>query len=255
LVDFDGAFYTAVLHVHRKEWSLAREAIDAARAAMDSRFTALMAESYKRAYPSMVTAQTLSEMEEIISYRMLEERYAASANRHPVNRPDKDKARTELLSIWSDRLAGCREDADVYSSILAVRSLVLNPSDCVECTLTQSELSRQAHRFKLAERVLLEPLTALGADINGSIFGFGLPDSLGLGLVQSQAENLEINASIIDRLVNGEPRTFSPKYGTVHERYSKKVVQEAGGLDKYVCFCSRSGHILDYGAHNGISPL
>jgi tetratricopeptide (TPR) repeat protein len=233
-VDFDGAFYTAVLQVHRKEWSLAREAIDAARAAMDSRFTALMAESYKRAYPSMVTAQTLSEMEEIISYRMLEERYAASENRHPINRPDKDKARSELLSIWSDRLAGCREDADVYSSILAVRSLVLDPSDCVDCILTQSELSRQAHRFKLAERVLLEPLTFLGADINGSIFGFGLPESLGLGLVQSHPENPEINASIIDRLVNGESKAFSPKYGTIHERYSAKVVQEAGGLDKYV---------------------
>jgi hypothetical protein len=42
-VNFDGAFYTAVLRIHRKEWSLAASAIDAARMAMDSRFTALMA--------------------------------------------------------------------------------------------------------------------------------------------------------------------------------------------------------------------
>ena len=61
-IDFDSHFYRSVLHVHRSEWDNAAKSIDFARKAMDSRFTALLSESYKRAYPSMVAAQTLSEV-------------------------------------------------------------------------------------------------------------------------------------------------------------------------------------------------
>ena len=166
-LDFDGSFFQAVLRVHKKDWITAANAIDDARKAMDSRLTALMAESYSRAYPSMVTAQTLAEMEEIVEFRKLEERSLSGASQHPTNRPNSDEARSRLLSVWRDRLAGCRADADVHSSILAVRSLILGPDDEVEATLMLSELSRQAQRHKYAERVLLDPLEALKADLNG----------------------------------------------------------------------------------------
>ena len=231
-VDFDGAFYTAVLHIHRKEWSLAANAIDAARMAMDSRFTALMAESYKRAYPSMVTAQTLAEMEEIIAYRKLEGRAANYVQMHSANRPDVDKARSELLSVWRDRLAGSRVDADVYSPIMAVRSLVLSPMDGVEATLTLSELSRQAHRFKLAERVLLDPLADMGARLDGIVFGYGLPDSLNFGLSNREHGATRNLDTLIDRLLTKDGSTILPKYGTAHAQYSKLLVQEAGGLSR-----------------------
>lgn len=56
-LDFDGAFYRSVLYIHRAEWDAAAKSIDSARKAMDSQFTAHLAESYKRAYPSMVDAQ------------------------------------------------------------------------------------------------------------------------------------------------------------------------------------------------------
>ena len=80
------------------------------------------------------------------------------------------------MRVWRERLAGCRADAEVHASILAVRSLVLGPRDDYEAILTLSDLSRQAERFKLAERVLLDPLQALDADLNGPIFGFKLDD-------------------------------------------------------------------------------
>ena len=177
-VDFDGAFYHSVLYVHRKEWASAADAIDTARRAMDSRLTALMAESYSRAYPGMVTAQTLAEMEEIIDFRKLEERALAGSNRHPANRPNEEAAREHLHNVWRERLAGCRADAEVHASILEVRSLVLRPDEEVEATLTLSELSRQAQRYKFAERVLLDSLDALEADLNGPLFGIGLPETL-----------------------------------------------------------------------------
>lgn len=231
-VDFDGAFFSAVLHVHRKEWTMAADAIDAARKAMDSRFTALMAESYSRAYPSMVTAQTLAEMEEIIEYQKIEKESQVYAHRHPANRPNGDEARERLLSVWRERLAGCRVDEEVHSSILAVRSLVLGPMDEVEANLTLSKLSRQAQRYNLAERVLLDPLAALGADLNGPAFGFGLSESLGLRVELEETVARNPLAQIIDELVTNEYVAFVPKYGQVHEHWSKQLLKETGGLDR-----------------------
>lgn len=229
MIDFDGAFYSAVLHIHRQQWSLAANAIDAARRAMDSRFTALMAESYKRAYSSMVTAQTLAEMEEIIAFRKLEIKAIEGAHRHPMNRPNVQFARQQLLSAWRKRLAGCRVDAEVHSSILAVRSLVLGPMDEVQATLTLSDLSRQAQRYKLAERVLLDPLHSLGADLTGPLFGFGLPPTLDLGLKMGTDPS---SASVIDKLVTGNGGMLLPQYGAIHYQFSRRLVEEAGGLER-----------------------
>ena len=58
-LDFDSYYYRSVLHVHRREWHQAAKSIDSARKAMDSRFTALLSESYKRAYPSMVRKEMI----------------------------------------------------------------------------------------------------------------------------------------------------------------------------------------------------
>lgn len=231
-VDFEGAFFAAVLHVHREEWRMAGEAIDAARKAMDGRFTALMAESYNRAYPSMVTAQTLAEMEEIIEYQKIVRGSQSSAHRHPANRPNSDEARERILAVWRDRLAGCRVDAEVHSSILAVRSLILGPADEVDATLTLSELSRQAQRFKLAERVLLDPLEKLGADLNGPIFGFGLQENLGLRTdLEAVIKRLPLSR-IIDDIVTNSNSTYLTNYAQVHYQWSRQLVREAGGLEK-----------------------
>lgn len=230
--DFDGAFFSAVVHIHRNEWAMAEAAIDAARKAMDSRFTALMTESYNRAYPSMVTAQTLAEMEEIIEFKKVETGSQGTLHKHPANRINSAEARERLLSVWRDRLAGCRVDADVHSSILAVRSLVLGPTDEVDATLTLSELSRQAQRLKLAERVLLDPLVALGADIDGPVFGFGLAESLDLRFELENTLARKSVGNIIDELVTTEASTFLPHYDQRHEHWSKQLIVEAGGLDR-----------------------
>jgi len=227
--DFDGAFYRAVLHVHRKEWHEAEEAIDSARRAMDGRLTALMAESYSRAYPSMVTAQTLAEMEEIIEYRKVEECSVLSAHQHPANRPSEEAARKKLICTWRERLAGCRVDADVHASILAVRSLVLGPDEEVDATLKLSKLSRQTQRYKFAESVLLRPLRQLNADLNGAIFGFGL-DAPGPRIDWTSADS----SILIDKIFNADASVVIPSYGPTHNQWSRKLVSEAGGAERYV---------------------
>ena len=232
-IDFDGAFFSAVLHVHREEWHMAAKAIDAARKAMDGRFTALMAESYNRAYPSIVTAQTLAEMEEIIEYRKIEKGSQDGAHCHPANRPNSNEARERLLNVWRDRLAGCRVDAEVHYSIMAVRSLILGPEDEVDSTLTLSELSRQAQRFKVAERVLLSPLEKLSVDLNGVVFGFGLAESLGLRTELDNALKKIPIPRIIDKLVaNDDNFAYLPNYSEVHQQWSRRLVDEAGGIER-----------------------
>ncbi len=228
VVDFDGSFFTAVIHIHRKQWAQAARAIDAARQAMDGRFTALMAESYKRAYSGMISAMILAEMEEIIEYRKLESRAIASFDRHPTNRPSAEEARTRLLSVWRDRLAGCRIDAEVHSQIMSVRSLVLGPTDEVQATLMLSELSKQSQMFKLAERVLLDPLQKFGANLDGPLFGFGLPAELDLTMPSVDCKRI----ASIDKLVTEPASYFMPSYGAVHEQCCKQILQEAGGLER-----------------------
>jgi tetratricopeptide (TPR) repeat protein len=231
-VDFDGAFFSAVLHIHRNEWKMAAAAIDAARMIMDSRFTALMTESYNRAYPSMVTAQTLAEMEEIIEFKKVDGVSHDRLHKHPANSVDHAEARDRLLAVWRDRLAGCRVDADVHSSILAVRSLILGPADEVDATLTLSELSREAQRFKLAERVLLDPLHALGASLDAPAFGFGLAEALELRAEIEASMTKKPYSKIIDELVSETSTTFLPRYDERHEEWCRQLVEHAGGLDR-----------------------
>jgi len=217
----------ALLHNHSfaflPSYFLLSDAIDAARQAMESRFTALMSESYKRAYPNMVTAQTLAEMEEIIVYLQLKNRAAQQTHRHSVNKADPLQARKQLLSVWRKRLAGCRVDADVHSSIMAVRSLVLGPTDEVDATLTLSVLSRQAHCPELAERVLFAPLAELGADLNGPIFGLGIQSAFSVRGSSS--------FTTIDRLLDNTDKIVA-NYNAEHEDFSHRLVAKAGGLER-----------------------
>jgi len=230
-LDFDGAFYSSILHIHRREWSEAADTIDAARKAMDGRLTALMAESYSRSYPSMVTAQTLAEMEEIINFRKIEERSKMTEHLHPVNRPSKDAARRHLLDVWRERLKGCRVDAEVHASIVAVRSLVLGPDEEVDTTLRLSDLSRQAQRYKFAEQVLLRPLTELNADLDGPSFGFGLAESLDIRIDFANLDDASL-PSMIERVVVTDLKRIIPVYGSTHEQWSDSLAEDAGGLNK-----------------------
>ena len=221
-LDYDSAFYRAVINIHQEDWDEAAISIDAARKAMDSRFTALLAESYKRAYPSMVAAQTLSELEEIVSFRQFE-RSAAHTRLHTTGPSETKKARQHLTDVWRRRLNGCRVDAEVHSEILAVRSLVLGPADEVDATITLSALSRQAEAFQLAERTLLDPLSQMKVSLNSQIFGVDTPSHLEIGLVVKLGESA-------DSLVNkGVVRVRS---GPAYEEYCQQLFADTGGEEK-----------------------
>lgn len=199
---------------------------------MDGRMTALLSESYSRSYPSMITAQMLAEMEEIIELRKMEER---SSHRDSSYSITSKKARERLLVVWKNRLDGCRVDAATHASILGVRSLVLGPEDHVDATLTLSELSRQDQRFKFAERVLLDPLTALKADISGPVFGIGINQPLGLQVdFPRLAENPTALANYVARVLSGDLSNIVPVVTPEHEKLSQSLITHAGGLNRLI---------------------
>uniref|UniRef100_A0A7S1BDY4 non-specific serine/threonine protein kinase n=1 Tax=Corethron hystrix TaxID=216773 RepID=A0A7S1BDY4_9STRA len=110
---------------------------------------------------------------------------------------------------------------------MAVRSLVLGPTDEIEATLSLSVLSRQSKFFKLAEKALLDPLEALGANLNGPVFGFGVPEELGLGTSSCAADSSLVQIMNIDRLVKGET-SLLPNYEKAHQDYFNMLVNKAG---------------------------
>ncbi|RDD40512.1 Serine/threonine-protein kinase mTOR [Trichoplax sp. H2] len=132
----DGAFYRAVLALHQEHRVLAQQCVDTARDILDTELTAMSSESYNRAYGAMVTAQMLSELEEIIQYNLIPERRAA------------------IKQIWWSRLQGCQNLVEDWQRILQVRSLVITPQEDMETWLKYASLCRKSKRQALSHKTL-----------------------------------------------------------------------------------------------------
>ncbi|PVD35573.1 hypothetical protein C0Q70_02536 [Pomacea canaliculata] len=77
---YDGMFYRAVFALHFENYQQAQQCIDKARDIIDTDLTAMASESYNRAYAVLVSAQMLSELEEVIQYKLVPERRQAIRN-------------------------------------------------------------------------------------------------------------------------------------------------------------------------------
>ena len=93
-----------MLMVKQKKDDEAWDTINSARVLLDPRLSALVGESYDRAYPMAVTAQQLVELEEIVDF-------------HRKGRPLE--RRQTLKQLWVDRLDGVQRSARVWERLLA----------------------------------------------------------------------------------------------------------------------------------------
>ena len=107
----DGAFYRAVLAVHREQYDNATQLIESARDLLDTELTAMAGESYQRAYGAMVSVQMLAELEEVIQYKL-------NAGR-----------RETIRKMWWERLQGCQRVVEDWQRIIQVHSLVVSPEE------------------------------------------------------------------------------------------------------------------------------
>ena len=143
---FESYFYQSIIAFHNDHYSKSQKFIKLARRQMDNELTALVGESYHRAYDELVRVQQLSELEEIIQYKL--------------SKDDPDR-RKMIIQLWKNRINGCQRNVEVWEKILQVRSLVLSPKDEPEMWLEFTNLCRQSGSLKTAHNILI---TLLGKD-------------------------------------------------------------------------------------------
>jgi len=144
----DRSFFGAILSIHRNQFDEAYAHITKARDGLDTELSALLGESYTRAYSVIVRVQMLAELEEIITYKQ-------HAN-------DAEK-QMRMRETWTKRLKGCQRNAEVWQRMLKVRALVITPQENIEMYIKFASICRKAQRTGLAEKSLNSLLGGQGS--------------------------------------------------------------------------------------------
>jgi phosphatidylinositol kinase/protein kinase (PI-3 family) len=140
----EGEFFRALLAVRRGAYDEASSSIEVCRSLLDAELSALVSESYDRAYRAVVKVQQLTELEEVISYKQC----SSQVDRMRIRR------------MWTRRLMGAQHDVDVWKDLLMVRSCVLSPQDDIPTWLKFSSLCRKSGRMSMSRKVLGDLLSA-----------------------------------------------------------------------------------------------
>ncbi|KAL9596585.1 MAG: hypothetical protein Q9219_005712 [cf. Caloplaca sp. 3 TL-2023] len=135
----DRSFFSAILAIQRNQFVDAYGHIEKAREGLDTELSALLGESYDRAYQVVVRVQMLAELEEIITYKKSAEN------------PEKQAT---MRQTWTTRLKGCQRNVEVWQRMLKVRALVVGPQENVEMWIKFANLCRKSGRIGLAEKTL-----------------------------------------------------------------------------------------------------
>lgn len=143
----DRSFFGAILSLHRNQFEDAAVFIERARAGLDTELSALVGESYNRAYGVVVRVQMLAELEEIITYKQ------------SVEDPEKQEA---MRTTWTKRLEGCQQNVEVWQRMLKVRALVISPQENMDMWIKFANLCRKSNRMGLADRSLKSLESATG---------------------------------------------------------------------------------------------
>ncbi|KAJ9175070.1 hypothetical protein P3X46_013654 [Hevea brasiliensis] len=142
-----GTFFRAVLLVRRGKYDEAREYVERARKCLGTELAALVLESYERAYSNMVRVQQLSELEEVIEYWTL-----------PVGNPVAEGRRALIRNMWTERIQGAKRNVEVWQALLAVRALVLPPTEDIDTWLKFASLCLKSNRISQARSTLVKLL-------------------------------------------------------------------------------------------------
>lgn len=135
----DKAFFDAIIFLHKANFEQAGNCIGQARDLLVTEISALVNESYNRAYNVVVRTQMITELEEIIEYKKL---------------PTLDEKKQVMRNTWRKRLLGCQKNVDVWQRILRVRSLVVKPKQDMDVWIKFANLCRKSGRLGLAQKAL-----------------------------------------------------------------------------------------------------
>jgi FKBP12-rapamycin complex-associated protein len=133
----DRSFFGAILALHRNQFREAATNIQQAREGLDTELSALVSESYNRAYQVVVRVQMLAELEELIVYKQSDE-----------------KKKSTMRRTWEIRLKGCQRNVEVWQRMLRLRALVITPEENMHMWIKFANLCRKSGRMGLAEKSL-----------------------------------------------------------------------------------------------------
>jgi FKBP12-rapamycin complex-associated protein len=133
----DRSFFGAILALHRNQFREAVACVQQAREGLDTELSALVSESYNRAYQVVVRVQMLAELEELIVYKQCDEKKQAT-----------------MRKTWETRLKGCQRNVEVWQRMLRLRALVIAPSENMHMWIKFANLCRKSARMGLAEKSL-----------------------------------------------------------------------------------------------------
>lgn len=133
----DRSFFGAILALHRNQFREAVNCIEQAREGLDTELSALVSESYSRAYQVVVRVQMLAELEELIVYKQCDE-----------------KKQGTMRKTWETRLQGCQRNVEVWHRMLRLRALVITPTENMRMWIKFANLCRKSGRMGLAEKSL-----------------------------------------------------------------------------------------------------
>jgi FKBP12-rapamycin complex-associated protein len=133
----DRSFFGAILALHRNQYREALSCVQQAREGLDTELSALVSESYNRAYQVVVRVQMLAELEELVVYKQ-----------------SNEKKQAVMRRTWETRLKGCQRNVEVWQRMLRLRALVIPASENMHMWIKFSNLCRKAGRMGLAEKSL-----------------------------------------------------------------------------------------------------
>ncbi|KAI6713291.1 hypothetical protein JHW43_004164 [Diplocarpon mali] len=135
----DRSFFGAILALHRNQFQETAVYVQKAREGLDTELSALVSESYNRAYTVVVRVQMLAELEELVIYKQ------------SSNNPAKQET---MRQTWEKRLLGCQRNVEVWQRMLKLRALVISPTENMPMMIKFSNLCRKSGRMGLAEKHL-----------------------------------------------------------------------------------------------------
>jgi FKBP12-rapamycin complex-associated protein len=144
-------FFKSVLAIHSEQYTLAQDHIELARKAMDETLSSLVSESYGRAYSQVVMIQQLVELEEVIDIRkkmtFCAEGEAKNGSGVSHQRAWAKDMLRRTRERWDKRIMNMKRDVSVWTPLVLVRRLVLEPADDIEIWLQFASLCRKSGRL------------------------------------------------------------------------------------------------------------
>ncbi|RNF18636.1 peroxidase/phosphatidylinositol 3-kinase/serine/threonine-protein kinase HSL1,negative regulator of Swe1 kinase [Trypanosoma conorhini] len=135
----------AALSIHKGQYDEASLAVDEGRKLLLDDLAGLLHESYIRAYESLVVAQKLSELEEVMTAKRAKE---TASLQHFCS----------IARLWSQRILMMSPTVPVWKQVLSVRGLLIPPSEDVTTQLRFVKLCRRENAKQLERFTLFQLL-------------------------------------------------------------------------------------------------